>query len=98
MPPDEPTQEERLEQIPEDGQTPFQPADVSHDPAADINSGGMPTRELDPTHPATDSNIQLEELYDEGVSGAAEATEPSTGDIGGYHKPEENLDTEASSE
>jgi hypothetical protein len=31
---------------------------------------------LDDTHPATDTGIQPEEEYDEGLSGAAEAEEP----------------------
>jgi hypothetical protein len=35
---------------------------------------------LDDTHPATDTNIQLEEEYDEGISGAAEANEPNRHD------------------
>lgn len=34
---------------------------------------------LDNTHPITDSNLQIEETYDEGVSGAAEAVEPVQG-------------------
>lgn len=33
---------------------------------------------LDDTHPATDTNMQREELYDEGVSGAAEASDPNS--------------------
>jgi hypothetical protein len=36
-------------------------------------------RGLDDTHPATDSNLQPEEDYDEGLSGAAEANEPNQG-------------------
>lgn len=40
---------------------------------------------LDVTHPVTDTNLQLEEEYDEGVSGAAEATEPAgRGTVLGY--------------
>lgn len=34
---------------------------------------------LDVTHPATDSNLQPEEEYDEGIAGAAEAIEPKRG-------------------
>jgi hypothetical protein len=79
MPPDEPTDEEKLEQLPEDGQTPFQPADPSRDDALPADAGGQPASDLDSTHPATDTNLQPEELYDEGVSGAAEADEPNTG-------------------
>jgi hypothetical protein len=33
-------------------------------------------RELDDTHPSTDTNIDSMEEYDEGLSGAAEAEEP----------------------
>ena len=40
---------------------------------------------LDDTHPVTDSNLQAEEEYDEGISGAAEALEPLKGDaVVGY--------------
>ena len=46
---------------------------------------------LDDTHPATDTNIQPEELYDEGVSGAAEAENPSKGNaVTDYDKPDTN--------
>jgi hypothetical protein len=78
MPPDEPTDEERQEELPEDNQTPFQPASPPADPAvpADDDAQGS---DLDDTHPATDTGIQQEELYDEGVSGAAEAEEPNQG-------------------
>ncbi len=67
MPPDEPNEEERLEQLPQDYETPFQPPDSNE--ARD---------NLDDTHPATDTNIQQEEVYDEGVSGAAETTDSGT--------------------
>jgi len=33
-------------------------------------------KQLDDTHPSTDSNIEPSEEYDEGLSGAAEAEEP----------------------
>jgi hypothetical protein len=34
-------------------------------------------KEIDDTHPATDTNIDPMEEYDEGLSGAAEAEEPN---------------------
>jgi hypothetical protein len=41
---------------------------------------------LSDTHPATDTNIQVEEEYDEGLSGAAEAAEPnSNNQVKGYN-------------
>lgn len=79
MQPDEPNQEERLEQLPQDGQTPFQPADPnpsvtgSSDPITqDITSADLPT-----DHPATDADLDSHELYDEGVSGATEVEDNS---------------------
>jgi hypothetical protein len=35
---------------------------------------------IPPDHPQTDSNIDLHELYDEGLDGAAEIEEPNKGD------------------
>ena len=82
MPPDEPTEEERAEELPEDNGTPFQPADDA--------------TPIDDTHPVTDSNIQPEELYDEGVSGAAEGSEPNAGDtVVDFNPPSPNADAEA---
>lgn len=49
------------------------PMGVPDDLAADQTS-------LDDTHPATDSSLQLEEEYDEGIAGAAEALEPLQSD------------------
>ena len=79
MPPDEPTDEEKREELPEDNQTPFQPAAPGPDDTRPADDGGQPTQDLDSTHPATDSNMEQPELYDEGVSGAAEAEEPNAG-------------------
>lgn len=84
MPPDEPTSEEQQQQLPQDNGTPFQPAAPSADPAAGVTNDPAAQAgsdsSLDDTHPATDTNQQPEEQYDEGVSGAAEATEPTSGD------------------
>ena len=83
MPPDEPNEEEKEERLPQDGPTPFRPApSTKSNPQDDIPP-------LDDTHPTTDTNIQPEELYDEGVSGAAEAEDPTAGnDVTNYDKPE----------
>ena len=78
MPPDEPTDEERQQELPQDNGTPFQPAAPSPDPAGltDPVAQAQAGSQLDDTHPATDTNVQPEEAYDEGVSGAAEAAQP----------------------
>lgn len=95
MLPDEPTDEERQEELPQDNSTPFQPAapapdaagGVVNDPIAQAGGDGV----LDDTHPATDTNVQPEEQYDEGVAGAAEAEEPNAGDnVVGYTPPSED--------
>lgn len=51
MLPDEPNEEERLEKLPEDGETPFRPAYAK----------------TDDTYPSLDTGQQPEELYDEGA-------------------------------
>ena len=84
MQPDEPNQEERAEQLPQDGQTPFQPADPnpgttgSSDPVTQ-NAG---QDELPSDHPATDTGIDGAELYDEGVGGAAEGRRAAAAEEG----------------
>lgn len=99
MPPDEPNDEEGLEELPEDNGTPFQPADDTDkevvDPDAneewptESEESSMPNSErgnVDDTRPETDSGMIQAEEYDEGVSGAAEASEPNTGDaVIGYN-------------
>lgn len=77
--PDEPSDEERLEQMEGDYDTPFRPASDVPDSRVDIE--GFDRDELDDTHPVTDaaSNIEEEEAYDEGEAGAAEAREPNAG-------------------
>jgi hypothetical protein len=79
MPPDEPTDEERMQELAQDQQTPFQPADPNPspvgnttDPQAASGDAGIPV-----DHPTTDANIDSTELYDEGVSGAAEVEDRS---------------------
>lgn len=88
MPPDEPYDEEQLEELPEDYETPFSPTREANDRIAAPGGMSFATSKLDSTHPSTDSNIQLEELYDEGLSGAAEAEEPNARDtVVGYKPP-----------
>jgi hypothetical protein len=78
MQPDEPTDEEKLEQLPEDHQTPFQPAqaDDASGPTSDPDAY-LP--EIDDTHPNTDSGLQPEEMYDEGIANAADSGQPTPG-------------------
>ncbi|HET7320507.1 MAG TPA: hypothetical protein VFI84_02900 [Candidatus Saccharimonadales bacterium] len=89
MQPDEPTDEERQQELPQDNGTPFQPAPPSPDPTGSsdpvVQAGSDST--LDDTHPATDSGIQPEEQYDEGVAGAAEAQEPNAGNATASFSP-----------
>lgn len=100
--PNEPDDEEQLEELPQDGQTPFRPApneddEAVIDPDADelvpteSEESPIPSSEaggLDDTHPETDINIVNHEQYDEGVSGAAEASEPNVNDaVIGYSPP-----------
>lgn len=76
MPPHELDEEERVEKLAEDGQSPFQPADPPDEPAKPADDVGQGDN-LDDTHPVTDDQLDTQELYDEGVSGAAEAEEPN---------------------
>ena len=75
--PDEPTDEERLEELAEDNETPFRPADDN-------------TETIPDDHPQTDTNVQPEEQYDEGVSGAAEVEDDSSQSaVADYNPPEQ---------
>jgi hypothetical protein len=90
MPPDEPNAEERLEELPQDNGTPFQPPAPSRDDtgAADDDDLQADDNKLDDTHPITDTDIDQQELYDEGLPGATEAHEPNPGnDVTGYTPP-----------
>jgi len=80
MPPDEPTEEERAEALDQDNQTPFRPADPNPSTAGNttdpiVEAGGS---DIPDDHPATDTNIDQMELYDEGISGAAEVEDTSS--------------------
>jgi hypothetical protein len=98
MPPkspyDEPNDEVRQEKLDQDYDTPFGVPDTQT-PAAqpgDSDIADSPdhtndddTGALGADHPSTDTNIQAEELYDEGIAGAAEAGEPNAeSDVLGY--------------
>lgn len=79
MQPDEPNDEERLEQLPEDDETPFSPADPSRDPGAEADDDRQVEETLDDTHPDTDTDVQREGVYDEGLAGETGASEPNAG-------------------
>lgn len=66
--------------LPEDDATPFSPAAPVQSDADDPLARKSQQPVLDDTHQATDSNVQPEEAYEEGVGGAAEASEPNKGD------------------
>jgi hypothetical protein len=70
MPPDEPNDEERQEELPEDYQTPFRPADPS-------STDDTITSKPDDTHPITDTGLDSQELYDEGIAEGAGVEEPT---------------------
>jgi hypothetical protein len=91
---DEPTDEEKLQKLPEDGETPFRPAkDVSNHPEAEDPLDRANPQAFDDTHPATDTGMQPEEQYEEGVAGASEAREPEdTPVVGGYEPQPDNID------
>ncbi len=94
MPPDEPDDEEKLEELPDDIDTPFSLPDEPEVDIADANSPHLKRPLLDSTYPETDTNIELEELYDEGIAGAAEAEEPNAADtVIGYQKPAAKTDS-----
>lgn len=51
MPPDEPNDEEALEELPEDGETPFRPA----------------TNQADNAYPSLDTDQDKTEIYQQGI-------------------------------
>ena len=92
MPPDT-NDEERLEELPEDNGTPFGPAAPSRDDTGALDDDlQADDNKIDDTHPITDSgsDIDSQELYDEGIAGAVEAHEPNPGnDVVGYNPPDQ---------
>ena len=67
--PDEPNDEERKEKLPEDYDTPFRPADDIPDDDDDFPD----------THQVTDTDLDDDDEYDEGLEDAAGAHEPNSG-------------------
>jgi len=94
MQPDEPNDEERLEQLPEDGQTPFSPADAARDPDADPDDERQIEEKIDDTHPSTDDSVQPEEVYEGGLASAAGASEPNAGNSVVGYAPSVSDDTD----
>lgn len=73
--------ESLVPELNQDKATPFSaPTDPISDPAADIDAREE-SEQLEPTHQATDNatDIDSQQYYDEGLSGAAEASEPNAG-------------------
>ena len=71
-----------IDPLPEDNDPPFREPDATMaDPNDQTMDRQIENQELDPTHQATDSasNIDEHEVYDTGLAGAAEATEPNAG-------------------
>lgn len=100
MLPDEPTDEERQEELPQDNGTPFAAATPAPDPTGGATDDPLVQASgdgaVDDTHPATDTNVQPEEQYDEGVAGAAEVTEPNAGNaVADYTPPPQAADDSA---
>lgn len=80
LPIDEPNEEERLEQLPEDYATPFSLPDDSDVTIADTAEATRSRPVLDDTHPSTDSNFEISEAYHSGRASTAGAEEPNAGD------------------
>jgi hypothetical protein len=80
------------ELLPEDHDTPFSdPDDVAND-ATDDPPVSQRRSDVDDTHQAFDptSDIQREERYDEGPSGAAEVSEPNAGNTVTDYNPDQD--------
>lgn len=68
--------------LPQDNGTPFgPPTDPADDPTASDGGDQSQAGDLPPTHQRTDEadDMDSHELYDEGLAGAAEASEPNAG-------------------
>lgn len=69
MPPDEPNQEEELEELPQDYDTPFRPAEDTRTDTSDQNlDREIEDSKTDDTDPDYDTDVDQEELYDEGLA------------------------------
>jgi hypothetical protein len=89
--------ESLIQPLPEDNDRPFSaPTDAIDDPTADLEVREQ-SGNLDPTHQATDSATDLDsqQLYDEGLAGAAEASEPNAGNaVVGYDPDQDQRKTD----
>jgi hypothetical protein len=70
----EPNDEEKQEKLPQDYDTPFSPPSGVKDNADD-------------THPQADTNVDDQERYDEGISGAMGVDDPRYSAVQGYSPP-----------
>jgi hypothetical protein len=53
------------------------PLPQGDNPVSEPDDIPVTDNQLDDTHPQTDTNVDITEEYDEGLSGAAEASEPN---------------------
>lgn len=68
---------------------PFNSGGISRNDYGPGDSFGQPQHDLNPQHPALDTRIDEEELYQEGLAGAAEADEPNAGnDVVSFQPPQ----------
>lgn len=88
MPPRDlqPDDEERLEKLPGDPNTPGAPAD-------DVNALRLPADD-----PRKDSDVDPDEAYDAGVNTAAAPNFDSPEPVADYHEPEGGVDDETPEE
>jgi hypothetical protein len=91
--------EERRDQLPEDNDSPFRPADDDAGYPGDDPDRRQASAAIDDTHQATDTNLDPQEIYDEGYAGAAEASEPNAGNsVVDYHPEADSRRTDVRSE
>ncbi len=89
VPADDTVDDSTINPLPQDGPTPFSPADpVSDEVGGTEVERAEEVQRLDDTHPVTDTNIQPEEVYEEGLPGAAEASEPNDPDFVERYDPD----------
>lgn len=98
MPPDEPTEEERQQELPEDNQTPFNPAAPQRSDDLPVDDADQPTGDVDDTHPSTDTDVQPEEVYESGVGPAAGVEDPGPGAVADFTPPDAANDTPPATE
>lgn len=82
--------ESTIKPLEEDNTTPFStPTDPVDDASDDIDRR-TESNNLEPTHQQTDTNVDPHEVYDEGLSGGAEAEEPNKGNAVVDYNPEDD--------